>query len=1008
MIAPRIAVPLLLLFLLAACDGGGNTPTPPVQAPQIEVSGSTVQVSAQAGSAAQTQSVTVRNSGGGTLSWNAVSGAGWISVSPASGSLTAGQSASLTITANPAGLAAATHTATVTISSGTPGTGSQSITVTLVVTPAPALSLATESLVYASEAGTNPAPQTLSISNSGAGTLSWSASEELSWLAVSPASGSLAGGQSSSVAVTVSTVGLNPGTYSGTINFSAPGASGAPRSVAVSLTVTPAPSIAATPSSLQFTAQQGSNPAGQTLTISNAGGGTLTWTASESLSWLVGSPASGALAPGQSGTINLTVSTAGLEPGTYSGAITISAPGATNSPALVSVSLVVTAAPLPVLNVSPASLSFSAPQGSNPANQTLTISNTGQGTLSWTASESLSWLSGSPASGSLVTGQTAAVTFAVNTAGLVSGTYSGAITVSGPGATGSPRSIPVTLTVTATPGVLEVAPSALVYSGSVGGSAPALSFTITNSGGSPFSWTAASSVAWVTLSPTSGTLAAGASTTVTVTLSTTGLPAGTSSGLITVTAPGATGTQKAITVTVNLSSSLLPAPVLTSPANGAPGVPRSPTLTWNAVSGANRYWVTIAASAADLPTNPSASTCTGCVVSANTSGTSFAVPTPLDANKTYYWRIQGYNNSTNPITQGQFSEIRNFTTIRPAPQLWADGVKSSTRLAGQTFNLTGSGFTPNGKGTRYVRNPDGSQVNIGTTDVSGTGTIGWSWPTDCATTTGTYRVWVIDSATNVSSDTVSETVTSSPNCTSPSPSISTLTPNPVPADNVTREMTLTGTGFGPGLRVFYRNRYQDVELPSSDITVISATQARVRVNLGATPASWFVSVRGPSGARSSEVVFRTIGNDYPSRWITSTTVRPCSTLGDDYGFVLSNCTSFVAWRLDGDGKKILNNHGVAYTCSSADSWSNGVRFTRWTDAACWDESARALGKRVDRSPAVGAVAQWNTSGGGHVAYVAAVYLDRGVVLVEEYNGLSPCRYGTREIPISQVANFIHF
>ena len=62
--------------------------------------------------------------------------------------------------------------------------------------------------------------------------------------------------------------------------------------------------------------------------------------------------------------------------------------------------------PVPVLSVNPAigtsptSLSFTAQQGGgNPTAQTLTISNTGGGTLSWSASDRRRWLSLSPASG---------------------------------------------------------------------------------------------------------------------------------------------------------------------------------------------------------------------------------------------------------------------------------------------------------------------------------------------------------------------------------------------------------------------------------------------------------------------------------------------------------------------------------------------------------------------------------------------------------------------------------
>jgi hypothetical protein len=84
----------------------------------------------------------------------------------------------------------------------------------------------------------------------------------------------------------------------------------------------------------------------------------------------------------------------------------------------------------------------------------LDVTNTGGGTLSFTAADDAAWLSVAPASGSAP----AAVTATVNQAGLAVGTYNATITVTAAGATGSPKTVPVTLTVEAAPPV----PSGLV------------------------------------------------------------------------------------------------------------------------------------------------------------------------------------------------------------------------------------------------------------------------------------------------------------------------------------------------------------------------------------------------------------------------------------------------------------------------------------------------------------------------------------------------------------------
>jgi uncharacterized repeat protein (TIGR02543 family) len=79
----------------------------------------------------------------------------------------------------------------------------------------------------------------------------------------------------------------------------------------------------------------------------------------------------------------------------------------------------------------------------------------------------------------------------------------------------------VTFTPQAAAGSLAVTPTTgFSSSGNVGGSfSPSSSqFTLTNPGGSPINWSAANSQSWLTLSATSGTLAAGASTTVTATI----------------------------------------------------------------------------------------------------------------------------------------------------------------------------------------------------------------------------------------------------------------------------------------------------------------------------------------------------------------------------------------------------------------------------------------------------------------------------------------------------------
>lgn len=210
---------------------------------------------------------------------------------------------------------------------------------------------------------------------------------------------------------------------------------------------TPTATISATPATLQFVASAGgATPSAQSIQIVNTGSGTLAWTASATTgsggSWLSVSPSSGT-APSN---LSVSVSIAGLSAGTYTGSVQIASTGATNTPQSVAVTLIVAAAPA-TLSVTPQSLSFQySVGGSAPAAQNVSISNSGGGTLSWTASSSSFWLGVSAASGSAP----ATLSISVNPANLAAGTYNGTVQIASEGAAGSPASIAVTLVVQGT------------------------------------------------------------------------------------------------------------------------------------------------------------------------------------------------------------------------------------------------------------------------------------------------------------------------------------------------------------------------------------------------------------------------------------------------------------------------------------------------------------------------------------------------------------------------------
>jgi hypothetical protein len=81
--------------------------------------------------------------------------------------------------------------------------------------------------------GASPCRQNLFIYNGGGGTLNWTAGADASWLNLSHTSGSGGG----TAAITINTIGLNTGTYIGTITVSDPNVENSPQTAQVYLTV---------------------------------------------------------------------------------------------------------------------------------------------------------------------------------------------------------------------------------------------------------------------------------------------------------------------------------------------------------------------------------------------------------------------------------------------------------------------------------------------------------------------------------------------------------------------------------------------------------------------------------------------------------------------------------------------------------------------------------------------------------------------------------------------------
>lgn len=581
---------------------------PPVVAPTLNISPASLSFTVQAGSAPTTaQTLSITNVGGSTLNWTADDPSAWLLKSALSGS----GNGSVSLWVNPTGLAAGTYTSSVTIAATGATNTPRIIPVTLTVTapppaPQPTISLSPAALSFSgTQGGANPANQSIAVANTGAGTLTWTVSDNSAWLTTTQSGNSIMAG--------VNLASLAVGSHSATITVTATGATNTPQTIPVTLLVsapTTTPTIGLNPTSLSFSGTVGgANPTNQSITVQNTGTGTLTWSVTDNQSWLTAT---------QSGNTVLTsVNLAGLAAGTYSGQIIVAASGATNTPQSIPVTVTVNAAPAPspTIAVSPGSLSYTVQAGSssNSASQTVAISNNGGGTLNWTVADPVDWLQKSALSGS----GNGSVALWIAPAGLAAGTYSTTVTVSDSNATNPVVTIPVSLTVTAAPATIALSPTSLAFTATASGNSPGnQSIGVSNLGGGTLSWTVTDNANWLTATQSGNTVVAS--------VNKSGLSAGTYNGAITIAASGATNTPQTVPVSLTISSGT---------------VNQTATLIWNANGESDLGGYKIYRATASGAYGAPIATITGNQTSHVVSG--------LQPGTTYFFVITAYDNAGN-------------------------------------------------------------------------------------------------------------------------------------------------------------------------------------------------------------------------------------------------------------------------------------------------------------------------------------------------------------------------
>ncbi len=564
-----------------AITGGGQTVNQPVTLivssnPLLTVNPKSLSFAVPFGSTVSpSQTVSVGSSNSSTpipyLVTVSPAASSWLSASPVSGTTVTNPSFSVFINPSVLNVTATPYTGNIIVSPNNSDAGLYSITIPVTATVTSATTqiyAGPDQLLFSYQTGktSQNAPQLVNLSSPGAtgftvatSTLPSPSCPGTSWLAATP-SATITPAQ---LSVSVTNTGMTAGTCSGTVTVTYNNGQNPTATTTIPVTVnisaTPLLTISTLPGFGVVTANPTTGTITSQVTINSTDGSALGFTASATQTggtqaWLFLGATSGTTIQN----LQVQIVPTSLQPGLYTGSITINAVTAANLPSgPLTIPIVLTVTQNTTVTVSPTTLAFTETQGGTPpASMPITLSASAATTYTASAATNTggNWLTVTPASGT-ITGTMATISATIAQNSLSPGTYTGTISLYFP-ATATSATVNVTLTVTAAQNV-AVSPTSLSFSYQLGGAAPGpQTLKVTSTGGAVTVAAAASTAGtpsgWLSVTPTSGsTGASSAGLPLTVTVATTGFTvAGTYNGTITVTPTGSNPITVGVTFTV--------------------------------------------------------------------------------------------------------------------------------------------------------------------------------------------------------------------------------------------------------------------------------------------------------------------------------------------------------------------------------------------------------------------------------------------------------------------------
>ncbi len=301
----------------------------------------------------------------------------WLTVAPTSGSTPT----NLSVTANPSGLAAGTYTATITVTTGQGS--SQVANVTFTITGLPTLTPSLTSIPFFYQIG-----QSQTFDSSTLLTLSTGSNSSVPinvTTTTSTCPGFLGVSQqgilTTPATIQVFVTGLSAFTQSttcnGSITITSSSTTNPSITIPITLTVSNSPLIVVSPLTATFAYQLGATtPMQQNLTISSSTAG-LPFTASSNQSWLSVTPSGTTSSTSQISLGLVQSQLTDLIPNTYTATVAVVAPGASNSPLNIPVTLTVSANSMLTITPPFANFVYEAGQQLSLNSQQITIGTTG-------------------------------------------------------------------------------------------------------------------------------------------------------------------------------------------------------------------------------------------------------------------------------------------------------------------------------------------------------------------------------------------------------------------------------------------------------------------------------------------------------------------------------------------------------------------------------------------------------------------------------------------------------